>query len=139
MIGTLVHANQRRDVRRSIRVECQVVREKDFRLLATRTENLSSGGMLVRGGERALTGEPVIVSFRVPRSRRWVDAKATIARVLHGRRPGDRGLRYGVEFEPLAPEDERYLRSRLKGIAPPLPSREPRVDYAATVHLASLS
>ena len=138
MIGTLVHANQRRDVRRAVRVECQVVREKDFRLLATRTENLSSGGMLVRAGERALTGEPVIVSFRVPRSRRWVDARATIARVLHGRRPGDRGLRYGVEFEALAPEDERYLRSCLKGMAPPLPAREPRVDYTATVHLAAL-
>jgi hypothetical protein len=139
MIGTLVHAHQRRALRRAIRVECQVVRERDFRLLATRTENLSPRGMLVVAGEPALTGEPLLVSFRVPRSDHWIDAQATISRVLHGRRPGDRGLRFGVEFEPFAPDLERYLRAALQGIAPPLPHREPRIDYAATIHLASLS
>jgi c-di-GMP-binding flagellar brake protein YcgR len=139
MLGTLVHAFQRRAMRRAVRVDCRVVRESDFRLIATRSVDLSPLGMLVVAGEPALTGELLFVSFRLPQSDHWIDAHATLSRVLHGRRPGDGGRRFGLEFEPLAPEIERYLRSTLRGVAPPLPNREPRVDYAASVHLALLS
>ncbi len=139
MLGTLVRAYQRRAVRRAVRVDCQVVRENDFRVIATRAVDLSPLGMLVVAGEPALTGELLVVSFRLPLSDRWIDTQATISRVLHGRRPGDCGRRFGLEFEPLAPAVERVLRSTLRGVAPPLPNREPRVDYAATVHLALLS
>ena len=91
MLGTLVHASQRRTLRRSARVHCQVVRDRDFRLVGSHAVDVSPMGMLVASDEVVLTGEPVLVSFRLPRSLYWFDAQATVARVVHGRRPGDRG------------------------------------------------
>ena len=139
MSGTLVHAQERRIVRRAMRVECQVVREHDFRLLGSRGVDLSPLGMLVMAQERVLTGEPVVVSFRVPRSSWWFDAEATVARVVHGRRPGDLGRCFGLSFEPLETGVTEFLRRALRGTPPPLPMREPRLDYAASVHMAALS
>ena len=138
-VSTLVHARQRRALRRAIRVECQIVRERDFRLVGSRALDLSPMGMLVMAQERVLTGEPLLVTFRLPLSSHWFDAEATVARVVHGRRPGDRGRCFGVEFDTLMPDAQWYLRDMLRGVPPPLPMREPRVDYAASVHLAALS
>jgi hypothetical protein len=139
MFGTLVHAQQRRIVRRAMRVECQVVRERDFRLLGSRAVDLSPMGMQVMAQERVLTGEPVIVSFRLPLSLYWFDAEATVARVVHGRRPGDLGRCFGLSFESLADDAASFLRRALRGVPPPLPMREPRIDYAATVAMAALA
>jgi hypothetical protein len=139
MHGTLVPAHQRRALRRSARVDCQVVRERDFKLIGTRGVDLSPLGMLVMAQEPVLTGEPVIVAFRLPCSAWWFDAAATVARVVHGRRPGDLGRCFGVAFEELEPDAQMFLRRALRGVPPPLPTREPRIDYAASVHLAALS
>ncbi len=139
MSGTLVHAQQRRTIRRSLRVDCQVVRERDFKLIGSRGVDLSPMGMLVMAQERVLTGEPVVVSFRLPTSSWWFDAEATVARVVHGRRPGDLGRCFALSFEAIEPDVQVYLRRALRGVPPPLPMREPRVDYAASVHLAALS
>jgi PilZ domain-containing protein len=139
MVGTLVLSHQRRAVRRAVRVQCLVVRQRDYRLIGSAGMDLSPMGMLVKAHERVLTGEPVRVSFRLPRSRAWVSASATIARVLHGRRPGDTGRCLGLEFDALEPGLLRRLRSALHNVPPPLPNREPRVDYAASVYLAALS
>jgi hypothetical protein len=138
MIGTLVLSHQRRAVRRAVRVPCLVVRQRDHRLVGSHTMDLSSLGMLVNAHGPVLTGEPVQVSFRLPRSRRWVAADATITRVIHGRRPGDSGRCLGIEFDSLDPSTLRRLRSSLHNVPPPLPNREPRIDYAASVHLAAL-
>ncbi len=137
-MGTLVHAQQRRTVRRAVDVDCKVFRERDFRLVAERTVDLSPFGMLVIADLPVLTGEPLWVAFRMPRSDVWFDAGATVARVVHGRRPGDRGHCLGVEFEDLDPEAQRRMRTALRRVPPPLPMREPRVDYAATIALAAL-
>jgi hypothetical protein len=139
MLGTLVHARQRRTLRRAVRVDCQVVRERDFKLIGSRGVDLSPEGMLVMAQEQVLTGEPVIVAFRLPRSAYWFDAEATVARVVHGRRPGDLGRCFGLAFESLELDAQHFLRRALRGVPPPLPAREPRVDYAASVHLAALS
>jgi hypothetical protein len=139
MSGTLVHIQQRRILRRALRVECQVVRERDFKLIGSRSVDLSPMGMLVMAQEPVLTGEPVIVAFRLPLSVCWFDAEATVARVVHGRRPGDLGRCFGLEFESLEPEAQVFLRRALRGVPPPLPTREPRVDYAASVAMAALS
>jgi hypothetical protein len=139
MVRTLVHARQRRAIRRAVPVDCQVVRERDFRLVADRGVDLSPDGMLVEAHGRVLTGEPVIVSFRLPRTRWWFDAEATVARVVHGRRPTDKGRCYGLAFDGLDESVRMLLDCALRGTPPPLPAREPRVDYAATIHLAACS
>jgi hypothetical protein len=139
MPGTLVHAQQRRALRRAIRVDCQVVRERDFRLVGSRGVDLSPKGMLVMSQEPVLTGEPLIVSFRLPRGLFWFDSEATVARVVHGRRPGDGARCFGVAFDTLDPDCQWFLALALRGVPPPLPKREPRVDYAGSVHLAALS
>ena len=139
MLRTLVHARQRRVIRRAIRVECQVVRERDFRLIASQGIDVSSTGMLVATDEAVLTGEPLIIAFRLPRTARWFDAQGSIARVVHGRRPGDGGRRLGLEFDELDAEAKWLLARALRDVPPPVPKRERRVDYAASVHLAALA
>jgi len=136
---TLVHVQERRTLRRSVRVDCQVVRERDFKLVGSRAVDLSPMGMLVMSQEPILTGEPVVISFRLPRSAWWFDAMGTVARVVHGRRPGDLGRCFGLAFDELEPDVHVYLRRALRGVPPPLPTREPRVDYAASIALAALS
>lgn len=138
-MGTLVHAQQRSALRRAVRVDCQVVREHDFRLLGSRGVDLSPSGMLVMAQEPVLTGESVIVTFRLPRGFFWFDAEATVTRVVHGRRPGDTGRCFGLEFQTLDPDCKWLLALALRGNAPPVPRRAPRIDYAATVRRAALS
>jgi hypothetical protein len=139
MLDTLIPALQRRVMRRAIGVQCQVVREHDFRLIAIKGVDVSPKGMLVMGEDVAMTGEPVIVSFRPPYSAHWFDVEAIIARVVHGRRPGDRGLCFGLEFAGLEPKAEWFLGRALQGVPPPVPSRDRRIDYASSVKHAALS
>jgi hypothetical protein len=135
----LVPASQRRVMRRAVRLDCQVVRERDFKLLGDWALDLSPEGMLVVTRDWVLTGEEVIVSFPIPRTRVIVDAVATVARVVHGRRPSDRHRRaLGISFDSLEPEHGMLLRRCLRHIPPPLPTRAPRIDYAGSVHLAAL-
>jgi len=128
----LVPLNQRRAMRRAARFECQVVRERDFKLLGDCGLDLSAEGMLVLTDERVLTGEDVLVSFRAPGVGSWFDTAATIARIVHGRRPGDAGRALGLHFDRLDSVTRTYIRAGLRGIPPIVPGREPRVNYAET-------
>jgi hypothetical protein len=128
--------SQRRSIRRAVRVECEVVREHDFKLIASHAVDLSPDGMLVLADARALTGEEVIVSFRTPRSPLWFDACGTIARVVHGRRPGDFGPCLGIRFEDSEEISRIVLGDKLRKLPPPLPRRAARLDYAAMVSSA---
>jgi hypothetical protein len=117
----------RTSFRRYVRVDCQVVREHDFLLIGDLALDLSTKGMLVRAsGPRVLTGEEVIVSFKPPRSNDWFDAQGVVARVLHGRRPGDYGLSFGIEFVNLSKGDELILFEQLRGLSAPDAQRPPR-------------
>jgi hypothetical protein len=116
----------RASFRRYVRLDCQVVREHDFTLVGDLVLDLSTNGMLVRAKRRVLTGEEVIVAFKPPRSNRWFDAQGVVARVVHGRRPGDTGLSFGVEFYNLGASDEELLFEHLRGLSPPDAQRPPR-------------
>jgi hypothetical protein len=113
--------------RRFVRIDCQVVREHDFRLVGDLALDLSTKGMLVRGsGVRLLTGEELLVAFRPPRSNVWIDAHAIVARVLHGRRPGDPGLSFGIEFYGMEKQHQELLFEKLRGMHAPDAMRPPR-------------
>jgi hypothetical protein len=116
----------RRSFRRFVRLDCQIVREHDFRLVADLALDLSTKGMLVRARTRVLSGEELLVTFKLPRTNHWVDASATVARVLHGRRPGDDGLCLGLEFDRISAEDEGMIFGSLRGLGAPEPLRPPR-------------
>ena len=123
MSAILARRTHRRAFRREVLLSCQVVRERDFRLLATLALDLSTDGMLVATEARVLTGEEVIVSFRGPRSDQWFDASATVARVVHGRRPSDAGRCLGLAFDRPDERWKRALFRSLRGLPPPEPGR----------------
>jgi len=110
----------RRATRHAVKLECQVVRERDFRLVADRIVNLSETGLMVSPADPALTGERLIVSFRIPHSGYWVDAEATVARVVHGRRPGEHTRGLALELEAVE-EIPKILLSRALRRCPPAP------------------
>jgi hypothetical protein len=126
----LTTASERRSIRRSVRIACQVVRERDFKLVGARVLDLSFDGMLVAADVPVLTGEVVLVSFAV--AGQWIDGEGIVARVVHGRRPLDRGRAIGIAFTSLSEGARELMRRGLKGAPPPLPARSPRIDWAAT-------
>lgn len=105
-----------------LKAPCQVVRLRDFRLVADRVEDFSAGGLLVSPAEPVLTGEAVLVSMQFPATGEWLDAEAFVSRVLHGRRPGETARCLGLEFGRL---DRRGWLSihRNLGRTPPSPPR----------------
>jgi len=115
-----------RPIRRSVRIPCQVVRERDFTMVGRQVVDISEEGMLIRAEglnarqprARLLTGEPIIVSFQAPFSRRWIDAEAFVARVIHGRRPGDRWRGLALVFEHMAIPARRLLHREFEWYAP---------------------
>jgi hypothetical protein len=65
----------------------------------------------------------LIVAFAIPGM--WIDVEATVARVIHGRRPGDDGLAVGIIFDRIAPSARAALAGYLHGRRFPLPRRGP--------------
>jgi hypothetical protein len=102
---------------------CQAVRERDFKLISDRTLDVSVEGMFLPLRAPVLTGETLIVSFPIPGL--WIDVEAAVARVVHGRRPGDQGRGVGVVFDRIAPGARAALAGFLHGRRSPLPRRRP--------------
>jgi hypothetical protein len=113
--------SSRRSPRHATNIVCQVVRLSDFRLVADRISDISPQGMLVNPADPVLTGEPILVSFRVPNWGRWVDAEGTVARVVHGRRPGDGPRCLGIELGLLSDKQRFVLDQAMRWmpVAPP--------------------
>ena len=128
-----VRRNDRREVRRDARFTCQVVRERDFRLVADYALDVSPDGMLVATEDEVAVGENLIVSFQATQLGLWFDTEATVARFVRGRRDGDRGAALGVSFSTLDRVKRLILRGHLRRVPPPLPRRTQRIDWTATV------
>ncbi len=128
-----VHRNDRREVRRAVGLTCQVVRERDFRLIADQAFDLSPDGMLVASEHDMAVGESLIVSFKATQLGLWFDTEASVARIIKGRRPGDRGAGIGLSFSSLDRVKRLILRGHLRRVPPPLPRRTQRIDWTATV------
>jgi hypothetical protein len=117
-----VPTSHHRAPRRIVSASCQVVRERDFRLIADQVVDLSPGGALVMPADPCLTGEKVIVSFRVPYLLNYIDAEATVARVVHGRRPGEYSRGLALHFDHIE-RLEKFLLERALAYLPPAPPR----------------
>jgi hypothetical protein len=77
-----------------------------------------------------VVGDEVFLAFKAPRTRLWIDTRARVARVLHGRRRGENGkLAIGVEFVDLDEIYRSILEDSLRNIPPPLPSRPIRQSH----------
>lgn len=116
-------SSRRISTRRGVTLPCQAVRERDFKLIADRTLDISVDGLLLPVEEHILTGETLILSFPIPGM--WIDAEATVTRVVHNRRPGDDGLACGVLFDVITSSARAALAGFLHGKPPPLPRRGP--------------
>jgi hypothetical protein len=128
-----VRRNDRREVRRAASFTCQVVRERDFRLIADRALDISPDGMLVSSEHDLEVGESLIVSFKATQLGLWFDSEASVARIVKGRRDGDRGAGVGLSFSTLDRVKRLILRGHLRRVPPPLPRRTQRIDWTATV------
>ncbi len=113
----------RRPARHRIRLACQVVRERDFKLISDEMVELSDSGMLVVPKLRVMTGESLIVSFMAPYTRMFLDAEAVVSRVVHGRRLGDEGPALGLELSGMDPLARTILRAQLEHMPPAPPRR----------------
>jgi len=111
--------------RHTVKIACQVVRERDFSLVADRVVDLSATGALVGPADPALTGERILVSFRIPRSTVWIDAEATVTRVVHGRRPGEFSRSLAIEFDDLEAFPRFMLEEALRTVPPAPPKSAP--------------
>ncbi len=134
-------------MRRAVRLDCQVVRERDFRLVARRALDVSPDGMLVAVDDEIEPGERLIVSFRAPfvafarnaaaprleHPGFWFDTEAEVARVVHGRRAGDEGKAAGLVFSTLPNVHRFILRNHLRRVPPPIPRRSQRIDWTASI------
>jgi hypothetical protein len=114
----VLHANcPRARVRRAVPTACEVVRARDYSAVGTRVVDVSPRGMLLETDANVMTGEELLVLFRVPTGH-WFDLDATVARVLHGRRRRDERRAIGIAFDPLDPWRDILLCDALKD-APP--------------------
>lgn len=125
-----VLANRRKTRRFAVRIPCQVVRERDFRLMSDTVVNLSMSGMVVVAahwifGQSLSTGDRFLVSFQVPRRAYWIDTEVTVTRVGRGRRRGEEVPTIALAFDPLDPVAALMLRYALRRLPPAPPQSRP--------------
>jgi len=123
--------DERTSSRRAVVLPCQIVRERDFRLVGDRMIDLSTQGMLAPLRERVVTGERVIVAFCI--DGQWIDSEATVARIEHGRRAGDLGLSAGIMFDGLPHRPTSSVSAFVERRPVRVPRRSPRVRQQAAV------
>jgi hypothetical protein len=133
--------NRRQETRRTIRLACRARKPGHGGLVGDRTLDLSPQGMLLLSDEAIEPGTELGVSFFATELPIWFDIRATVARVVQGRRPGDPGRALGLRFKSLPAVSRLILRGHLRRFPPTLPQRDPcagdsyapQPDYARIV------
>ncbi len=128
-----IYAQDRVSVRKKISLECKVLRSRDMRLIGAHTLDLSPDGMLIPSMDPVMLREDLLVTFRLPTLSRLFTTEGRVARILQGRRPRDYGRAIGIRFHNFDALSKMLVRTELRRIPPPLPSRAKRVDYASIV------
>jgi hypothetical protein len=121
--------NRRCEIRRAIRLGCRARKIGSVGLVGDRTLDLSPEGMLLLSDERIDPGTELAISFFATDLPIWFDTRAVVARVVHGRRPGDPGRALGLRFRSLSAVSRLILRGHLGRYPPSPPTRKPTSDY----------
>jgi hypothetical protein len=100
-----------------MRMSCQVVRERDFKLVATSVMNVSESGLLIDADVPVQFGEKIIVTFYSPAVKNWIDAEGTVTRVSHGPRWMARKQAFGVSFDAIDNDGRRNIRRSMAALA----------------------
>jgi hypothetical protein len=134
--------NRRSEIRHRVSIGCAIEREH-WRLFVGQALDLSPDGMLIRCEARIDPGSGLIVSFKTTELGVRFVTRATVTRVVLGRRRGDEGRAVGVRFVGLSAVSRLVLRGMLHAFppAPALRAPPPRltrmaggdVDYASVV------
>jgi hypothetical protein len=128
-------ANDRRYVRRDVRIDCEVVRTRDFRRIGSRTLDLSTKGMLLLGELGARIGERVQVFFQIPDSTEYVFVEGIVKRHVRGLRRTDKGRGFGIQFGELEPRVHDLLFEKLSRFPLRRPARRQRLAPAPEAQL----
>lgn len=108
----------RRSVRRWVRIEAEVVGADDFTRIGGRIVDLSEHGARVEVEQRVVIGERLFISFELP-GVGMVDVEAVAAHIGFDRRSNKRTV--GVSFATC--EERAAISTRLSKLPPTLPSR----------------
>lgn len=119
--------------RHSLRVDCQVYRDRDLLPLCGEVVDISLSGIQLRAEELPGLGDRVWINFRPPRTDRTLRVEGVVTRVTAGRRRNERGETVGIEFKELTPEAHAGLCVMLRRLPPTVPQRKSRLDYADAV------
>ena len=133
-MSVLVRVNERTAIRRAVDVACSVVRQRDGKVIGRKAFDVSPWGMRVALSDAEVEpGDLLYVYFKATPQNMLFCSDATAMRLLSGRRTKERGRSLGLRFDTLDAVSRHILRGALRRVPPPLPQREPRIDYAATI------
>ncbi len=124
---------QPRHRRHRVRTECVVRAQRDDRLIADETFDLSWSGVRARALAATRVGERVRVSIRIPGSTTWLDADGVVARVCPSRRAGDEPAAVGVRMDRMDGMLRLLLGTVLRHYPELRPARRRARDYARMV------
>ena len=120
--------------RHAVSVACEGVREIGFSLIGRKLLDLSAeGAFLATNAEGIALGEEIFLSFRAPRTRCWMDARALVVRKSRALRKDDLTKGVGLYFMEMDSIDRAVLSAAIAHLPPPIPSRPRFVDYAGFI------
>jgi hypothetical protein len=120
--------------RHAVSIACEGVRELGFQLVGRKLLDLSAeGAFLASDVEGIALGEEVFLSFRAPRTRHWMDARAIVVRRSRGLRRDDFEKGLGLHFIEMDGIDRALLSAAIVRLPPPIPTRPRFIDYAGFV------
>jgi len=101
----------------------KIVSCTDFRHMGRLILDINHLGVLIAADRLADIGEPMLLEFALPGDGEAIEALGRVSRIVHGRRPTDRGYCLGIEFTFMPIEQQWELVQRLRGTPPPIPAR----------------
>jgi hypothetical protein len=90
-----------------VQLACELVSEHRLQFGRGTTADISQHGVRLRTSAQLMTGEEVVLSLRDGQSDAFIDGRGCVARVLHGRRAGERTRALAIDFMPMLGESAK--------------------------------